>query len=173
MAKRVSLDVVRNVIRADNTAKRPKARKDGPGRVPSYLVRRLSTYFFQIRPPASLAPCGASCPPIRVRLGVLPRPLRERIPRTLRVQCPSFLRTRLCQCSSLHYRSLKSEVVAMAVHTTLIGHSSDRASRRNDRGQIRKTLFRRIIHGEGDFPHFGTPLLSARHITAYGRQARD
>jgi len=73
VAKRVSLDVVRNVIRADNAAKRPKARKDGPGRVPSYLVQRLSTYFFQIRPPAGLAPCGASCPPIRVRLGVLPK----------------------------------------------------------------------------------------------------
>ena len=73
MAKRESLDVIRNVVRAENAAKRPSPRKDGSGRVPSYLVRRLSTYFFQIRPPASLAPCGASCPPIRVRLGVLPK----------------------------------------------------------------------------------------------------
>jgi hypothetical protein len=73
VAKRVCLDVVRNVVRADDVAKRPKSRKDGVGRVPSYLVQRLSTYFFQIRPPASLAPCGASCPPIRVRLGVLPK----------------------------------------------------------------------------------------------------
>jgi hypothetical protein len=63
------------------------------------------------------------------------------------------------------------QIVSLRFSRRLIGDSSDRASRRNDRGQIRKTLFRRIIYGEGNFPHFDTPLLSAKHTTAYGRSA--
>ncbi|MET4291185.1 transposase [Bradyrhizobium sp. LB8.2] len=49
-----------------------------PHKVRYYLERRdadfeqkMSTYFFQIRPPHDLAPVGGSCAPIRVRLGVL------------------------------------------------------------------------------------------------------
>jgi hypothetical protein len=73
MAKRVSLDVVRKVVRGGTSKKRAGVQKNGLRRAPSYLVRRLSTYFFQIRPPASLDPADGPCPPIRVRLGVLPR----------------------------------------------------------------------------------------------------
>lgn len=38
---------------------------------PTYVVRRLSMYFFQIRPPRDLAGEGIPVAPIRVRLGVL------------------------------------------------------------------------------------------------------
>jgi hypothetical protein len=78
VAKRVSLDVVRSVVPGVSAQKRSKSRKDGPGRVPSHLVRREFTYFFQIRRPVSLAPCGGAGPPIRVRLGVLPRQEAQR-----------------------------------------------------------------------------------------------
>jgi hypothetical protein len=69
VAKRVSPEVVRKVVH-DGGVKRPTSR---PRRGPSYLVRRLSTYFFQIRPPRDLAASGHPCAPIRVRLGVLPK----------------------------------------------------------------------------------------------------
>lgn len=70
MPKRVSLDVVHKVVRGGDAAKQ---RQNGRRRnAPSYLVRRISTYFFQIRPP-QLAPGSGPCAPIRVRLGVLPR----------------------------------------------------------------------------------------------------
>jgi hypothetical protein len=39
-------------------------------------------------------------------------------------------------------------------------HSSNFAIRRNHHGQKRKTLFRRTIDGESNFPHFEAPLLS-------------
>jgi hypothetical protein len=69
--KRVSLDVVHKVVHggvAEN-----KRRTGRPRNAPSYLVRRLSTYFLQIRPPRELAPGSGPCAPIRVRLGVLPK----------------------------------------------------------------------------------------------------
>lgn len=67
--KRVSHSVAPDVVhQPDPQNRRPK----GPGRTPTYLVRRLSTYFFQIRPPSNLAASLPSCAPIRVRLGVLP-----------------------------------------------------------------------------------------------------
>jgi hypothetical protein len=71
--KRVSPDVVRKVVRGGAAAKPAKHWTSRPRRAPSYLVRRLSTYFFQIRPPRELAGCGPLCAPIRVRLGVLPK----------------------------------------------------------------------------------------------------
>ena len=72
MSKRVSRNVVRKVVRQESASERPVRRPRGPGRAPTYLVRRLSTYFFQIRPPSNLAASLPSCAPIRVRLGVLP-----------------------------------------------------------------------------------------------------
>jgi hypothetical protein len=69
MAKRVSLDVVHNVVRADPL-------KSGP-RQPTYLVRRGEVYFFQIRPPKNLlVPC-LGIPPLRVRLGIRPRRIAQ------------------------------------------------------------------------------------------------
>jgi hypothetical protein len=72
VSKRVSRIVVRKVVQQKSASERPARRSRGPGRAPTYLVRRLSTYFFQIRPPANLAVGLSSCAPIRVRLGVLP-----------------------------------------------------------------------------------------------------
>jgi hypothetical protein len=64
------------------------------------------------------------------------------------------------------------QVVSLRFNGRLIGRSSGNvAIRRNDHGQIRKTLFRRTINGEGNFPHFDPPLLCAKHITACGRSA--
>ena len=68
--KRVSLEVVHKVVHGGAAAKQRQAGRRR--NAPSYLVRRLSTYFFQIRPP-QLAPGSGPCAPIRVRLGVLPR----------------------------------------------------------------------------------------------------
>lgn len=71
MPKRVSLDVVHKVVHSGTAAnKRQTGRRRN---APSYLVHRLSTYFFQIRPPRELAPGCGPCAPIRVRLGVLPK----------------------------------------------------------------------------------------------------
>lgn len=72
MSKRVSRIVVYEVGHQKSGSERPARRPRGPGRAPTYLVRRLSTYFFQIRPPSNLAARLPSCAPIRVRLGVLP-----------------------------------------------------------------------------------------------------
>ncbi len=73
--KRVSPDVAHQVVReaVDGGATAAKHRSVRPRRAPSYLVRRLSTSFFQIRPPRELALGGGPCAPIRVRLGVLPK----------------------------------------------------------------------------------------------------
>lgn len=71
MPKRVSPDVVHQVVGGGASA--AKRRSVRPRRAPSYLVRRLSTSFFQIRPPRELALGGGPCAPIRVRLGVLPK----------------------------------------------------------------------------------------------------
>jgi hypothetical protein len=60
------------------------------------------------------------------------------------------------------------QAVSLRFSRRPIGHSSDRASGRNDRRQIRKALFRRIIYGEGNFPHFDAPLLSAKHSRGAG-----
>jgi len=73
VSKRVSRNVVHKVVRQKRATEDLERRPRGPGRAPTYLVRRLSTYFFQIRPPSSLAAGRLSCAPIRVRLGVLPR----------------------------------------------------------------------------------------------------
>jgi hypothetical protein len=67
--KRVSLDVVHKVVHSGIAAE--KRRTGRSRRAPSYLVHRLSTYFFQIRPPRELAPGHGPCAPVRVRLGVL------------------------------------------------------------------------------------------------------
>lgn len=72
MSKRVSTNVVHEVVQQKRASKGPARWPRGPGRAPTYLVRRLSTYFFQIRPPSNLAARLPSCAPIRVRLGVLP-----------------------------------------------------------------------------------------------------
>lgn len=72
MSKRVSRNVVHEVVQQKRASGHPARWPRGPGRAPTYLVRRLSTYFFQIRPPSNLAARLPSCAPIRVRLGVLP-----------------------------------------------------------------------------------------------------
>jgi len=71
VSKRVPRNVVRKVVHQKSASERPARLPRGPGRAPTYLVRRLSTYFFQIRPPSNLAARLRSCAPIRVRLGVL------------------------------------------------------------------------------------------------------
>ncbi len=67
----LSPDVVHNVVHGGTAVAKPRTGR--PRRAPSYLVHRLSTYFFQIRPPRELAPGSGPCAPIRVRLGVLPK----------------------------------------------------------------------------------------------------
>jgi hypothetical protein len=53
------------------------------------------------------------------------------------------------------------QAVSLRFSGRLIGRrSSNVAIRRNHHSQIRKTLFRRTVNGEGDFPHFDNPLLS-------------
>jgi hypothetical protein len=47
--------------------KRPARRSRGPGRAPTYLVYRLSTYFFQLRSRSKLAARLPSCAPIPLR----------------------------------------------------------------------------------------------------------
>jgi hypothetical protein len=69
--KRVSPEVVHQVVH-DRAAQAP-ARSSRRRGAPTYVVRRLSTYFFQIRPPRDLAGDGIQCAPIRVRLGVPPK----------------------------------------------------------------------------------------------------
>jgi hypothetical protein len=72
VSKRVPRNVARKVVQQKSASERPARRPRGAGRAPTYLVCRLSTYFFQIRPPSNLAVGLPSCAPIRVRLGVLP-----------------------------------------------------------------------------------------------------
>jgi hypothetical protein len=72
VSKRVSRNVVHEVVQQKRASERLAHWPSGPGRAPTYLVRRLSKYFFQIRPPSNLAAGLPSCAPIRVRLGVLP-----------------------------------------------------------------------------------------------------
>lgn len=71
MSKRVSPQVVRNVVRDGS----PPPREAGARRprTPSYLVRRRGVHYFQVRPPKGLVACQGVLPPMRVRLGVLPR----------------------------------------------------------------------------------------------------
>jgi len=65
MAKRVSLDIVRNVVRAGRPKSAPTA--------PTYLVKRRDIFFFQIRwPKKLLVPC-LGIPPLRIRLGIRSR----------------------------------------------------------------------------------------------------
>lgn len=92
MAKRVSRDVVHNVVRQpasrkgagpNNGRRRGQDATIGRGRAPSYLVCRRSVYFFQVRPPKVLAAFQLQLDPIRVRLGVLTRREAQRRAQTL------------------------------------------------------------------------------------------
>jgi hypothetical protein len=76
MAKRVVRDVVHNVVRDGKRHAGDNGRGHAAiirrARAPAYLVCRRGVYFFQIRVPDALVPCRV-VPPIRVRLGRLPR----------------------------------------------------------------------------------------------------
>jgi hypothetical protein len=58
--------------------KRPARRSRGPGRAPTYLVYRLSTYFVQLRSRSKLAARLPSCAPIPLRRVDPRRPIRIR-----------------------------------------------------------------------------------------------
>lgn len=78
------LDVVHDGGRRAGDRRRGHGATIRPARAPSYLVCRRGVYFFQIRVPDGLVPCGVM-PPIRVRLGRLPRREAQRLALRLHV----------------------------------------------------------------------------------------